>query len=135
MNSDSFLLKFSRFCVSGTAMAMACAILVGIASQSISNNVVFFFVCILMHFFLSVINYLLQSCWVFRGQGSFLIYILYSIICAGVFGLVNTLVLYFFNSRNLTVVTFAYILSVGVVVPLSYFLNSRLFKNKIEAKS
>lgn len=116
-------------------MAMACAILVGLASQSISNNVLFFIVCIFMHFLLSVINYLLQSCWVFRGQGNFFIYILYSIICAGVFGLVNTLVLYSFNSRNLTVVAFAYILSVSVVVPLSYFLNSRLFNNKIKTKS
>ena len=116
-------------------MAIACAILVGLASQSISNNLLFFIVCIFMHFLLSIINYLLQSCWVFRGRGSFLIYILYSIICAAVFGLVNTLALYSFDSRNLTAVAFAYILSVSVVVPLSYFLNSRLFKNKIKAKS
>lgn len=135
MNSDSFFKRFFRFIISGASMAIACAILVGLVSQKISHNVEFSIVCFLIYFLLSVINYFLQSCWVFGKKGSFFAYIICSISCSGVFSLVNTLVLYFLSSRNLTAVIFAYILSVTLVVPLSYFLNSCLFKNRIKTES
>lgn len=127
MKSILVLPQFFRFIVSGVFMAVACAVFVGLASQYINNNNAFLIVCSLIYLFLSLLNYFFQSFWVFNKKGSFVTYIFCCGICSFVFGGVNTSVLYFLNSRELAAVTFAYIVSVSVVVPLSYLLNKHLF--------
>ena len=88
-----------------------------------------FFFYALIYFFVSILNFNIQKIWVFKKRGKYTSYLAASIICSILFALMNYLFSIVMPINNHISILLSYCISLLIVTPFSYALNTSIFKD------
>ena len=120
---------FIRFAICGVGMALIGAVLIHLLSLLDVQYTEYVILSSTIYAAVSILNYSIQTYWVFGKKGSFTNYFLCNALCSLLFGFLNAEFFFAIENKVSFASIISFLISMLIVAPVSFLLNRHIFRH------